>query len=114
MAAAGCAQRLTQLKSHPPTHNPAPPPTRWCCWTTSTTRATPKQPTPPPTYNPAPPSHQVVLLDDQLRRQLLIAFTEDDRLHLREVAGLLRLLQVRAGVGGPVEWAGMWGGWECV
>lgn len=56
----------------------------------------------------------MVLLDDQLRRQLLIAFTEDDRLHLREVAGLLRLLQVRAGVGGPVEWAGMWGGWECV
>ncbi|GAB4822222.1 hypothetical protein N2152v2_009268, partial [Parachlorella kessleri] len=36
---------------------------------------------------------KVVLLDDSLRRQLLIAFTEDDRLHLREVAGLLRLVQ---------------------
>ena len=37
---------------------------------------------------------QVVLLDDQLRRSLLLAFTEDDRLHFEEVARLLRLLQV--------------------
>jgi hypothetical protein len=39
---------------------------------------------------------RVVLLDDQLRRQLLRAFTEDDRLHVEEVARLLRLVQVRA------------------
>jgi len=38
---------------------------------------------------------QVVLLDDELRRQLLRAFTEDDRLHVDEVARLLRLVQVR-------------------
>jgi hypothetical protein len=38
---------------------------------------------------------RVVLLDDQLRRQLLRAFTEDDRLHVEEVARLLRLVQVR-------------------
>ena len=40
---------------------------------------------------------QVVLLDDELRRQLLRAFTEDDRLHVDEVARLLRLVQVRGG-----------------
>ena len=38
---------------------------------------------------------RVVLLDDELRRQLLRAFTEDDRLHVDEVARLLRLVQVR-------------------
>lgn len=36
---------------------------------------------------------RVVLLDDQLRRSLLLAFTEDDRLHFEEVARLLRLVQ---------------------
>ncbi|PRW32613.1 putative aarF domain-containing kinase chloroplastic isoform A [Chlorella sorokiniana] len=36
---------------------------------------------------------RVVLLDDELRRQLLRAFTEDDRLHVDEVARLLRLVQ---------------------
>ena len=38
---------------------------------------------------------RVVLLDDELRRQLLRAFTEDDRLHVDEVARLLRLVQAR-------------------
>jgi hypothetical protein len=37
---------------------------------------------------------QVVLLDDALRRQLLRAFTEDERLHVEEVSRLLRLVQV--------------------
>lgn len=36
---------------------------------------------------------RVVLLDDELRRQLLRAFTEDDRLHVDELARLLRLVQ---------------------
>lgn len=36
---------------------------------------------------------RVVLLDDELRRQLLRAFTEDDRLHVEELARLLRLVQ---------------------
>lgn len=36
---------------------------------------------------------RVVLLDDQLRRQLLRAFTEDDRLHVEELGRLLRLVQ---------------------
>ena len=40
---------------------------------------------------------RVVLLDDELRRQLLRAFTEDDRLHVDEVARLLRLVQVGRG-----------------
>lgn len=39
----------------------------------------------------------MVLLDDELRRQLLRAFTEDDRLHVDEVARLLRLVQVSGG-----------------
>lgn len=38
---------------------------------------------------------QVVLLDDELRRQLLRAFTEDDRLHVEELARLFRMVQVR-------------------
>jgi hypothetical protein len=36
-----------------------------------------------------------VLLDDELRRQLLRAFTEDDRLHVEELARLFRMVQVR-------------------
>ena len=35
----------------------------------------------------------MVLLDEELRRGLVLAFTEDDRLHVEEVARLLRLLQ---------------------
>ena len=35
---------------------------------------------------------RLVLLDEQLRQQLLIAFTEDDRLHVEEVQRILRLL----------------------
>ena len=34
-----------------------------------------------------------VLLDDELRRQLLMAFTEDNRLHVNEVARLLAMVQ---------------------
>lgn len=36
---------------------------------------------------------RLVLLDEDLRRQLLFAFTEDDRLHIEEVRKLLRLIQ---------------------
>lgn len=35
---------------------------------------------------------RLVLLDEQLRQQLLIAFTEDDRLHFEEVQRIVRLL----------------------
>ena len=35
---------------------------------------------------------RLVLLDQQLRQQLLIAFTEDDRLHVDEVRRIVRLL----------------------
>ena len=35
---------------------------------------------------------RLVLLDEQLRQQLLIAFTEDDRLHFDEVQRIIRLL----------------------
>ena len=35
---------------------------------------------------------RLVLLDEQLRQQLLIAFTEDDRLHVDEVRRIVRLL----------------------
>ena len=48
-------------------------------------------PHPPPT--PTLHTLQVVLLDEELRRGLVLAFTEDDRLHVEEVARLLRLLQ---------------------
>lgn len=36
---------------------------------------------------------RVVLLDDELRRQLILAFTEDDRLHVSEVARLISLVR---------------------
>lgn len=36
---------------------------------------------------------KVVLLDDELRRQLLLAFTEDNRLHVAEVSRLLAMVQ---------------------
>ena len=36
---------------------------------------------------------RVVLLDDELRRQLLLAFTEDNRLHVNEVVRLLNMVQ---------------------
>lgn len=36
---------------------------------------------------------RLVLLDDELRRQLLLAFTEDDRLHLSELARILSLVR---------------------
>lgn len=36
---------------------------------------------------------RVVLLDDELRRQLLLAFTEDNKLHVAEVARLLAMVQ---------------------
>jgi len=36
---------------------------------------------------------RVVLLDDELRRKLLLAFTEDNRLHVAEVARLVSLLR---------------------
>ena len=35
---------------------------------------------------------RLVLLDEQLRQQLLIAFTEDDRLHFEEIQRIVRLL----------------------
>ena len=34
---------------------------------------------------------QAVLLDDDLRRQLLMAFTEDNRLHVEEITRLLEM-----------------------
>lgn len=36
---------------------------------------------------------QTVLLDEDLRNQLLLAFTEDDRLHVAEVQKLLQMIQ---------------------
>jgi uncharacterized protein (DUF2236 family) len=48
----------------------------------------------PAAHPPGPAEPQVVLLDDELRRQLLRAFTEDDRLHVEELSRLLRLVQV--------------------
>ena len=42
---------------------------------------------------------RVVLLDDQLRRQLLLAFTEDNRLHVTEVARLLAMVRGEVNTG---------------
>lgn len=36
---------------------------------------------------------QLLITDEQLRTQLILALTEDDRLHVDEVARLLRVLQ---------------------
>ena len=46
---------------------------------------------------------RVVLLDDNLRRQLLLAFTEDGRLHLAEAAHLLELLGGEVDAGAAVR-----------
>ena len=54
----------------------------------------PRMPAQAPTAARSSSCAQVVLLDNELRRQLLRAFTEDDRLHVDEVARLLRLVQV--------------------
>jgi predicted unusual protein kinase regulating ubiquinone biosynthesis (AarF/ABC1/UbiB family) len=42
---------------------------------------------------------RVVLLDSELRRQLLLAFTEDNRLHFTEVARLLAMIQGEVNTG---------------
>ena len=39
------------------------------------------------------PTGQLLITDETLRTQLILALTEDDRLHVDEVARLLRVLQ---------------------
>jgi hypothetical protein len=50
-----------------------------------------------PTLNPQPPTlhpaAQVLAQDERIRAQLLMALTEDNRLHVPEVVSLLELLR---------------------